>query len=313
MRGARLLLFLIALAAAGTTQPTGAAASLGTAPPTASAGVTPTWEPGVPAARAYAKRRAGVVSFAVRTRGVATGFRSLRPARSASVVKAMLLVAYLNRPGVRGRALTEEDRALLRPMIRYSDNVAANRVSALVGLDGLARLGRRAKMRAFVPSLIWGASQITAGDQARFFEHIDARIARRHRAYAMGLLRSVVPSQRWGIARVKPPKWTLYFKGGWYPGVNAVDHQAALLERGSRRVAVAILISGSPSQTYAHETLRGVSLRLLRGIDDLEAKAPSAPPPAEPAEAAPPATTWTTLLGAGWLSARGQLGLALGA
>jgi len=36
----------------------------------------------------------------------------------------------------------------------------------------------------------------------------------------------------------------------------------------TRRVSLAILISGSPSSAYANETLRGVALRLLRGIND---------------------------------------------
>jgi hypothetical protein len=35
-------------------------------------------------------------------------------------------------------------------------------------------------------------------DQTRFFLHIDRRIPVRHRRYAMRLLRSIVPSQRWG-------------------------------------------------------------------------------------------------------------------
>jgi hypothetical protein len=229
---------------------------------------TTAWAPGVPAARAYARRRAGVVTFAIRAPRRATGFRSLRRSRSASVAKAMLMAAYLNRGEVRGRALTPGERALLGPMIRFSDNVAANRISQQVGVDGLARLARAAKMRAFTASRVWGGSQINAADQARFFERIDARIGPRHRAYGMRLLRSVVSSQRWGIARARPRGWTLYLKGGWYPGPSALDHQVALLRRGTRRVSLAILISGSPSSAYANETLRGVALRLLRGIND---------------------------------------------
>jgi hypothetical protein len=88
----------------------------------------------------------------------------------------------------------------------------------------------------------------------------------RHRRYAMRLLSSIVPSQRWGIARVRPPGWALYFKGGWGSGTGWADHQVALLRRGRRRVSVAILITSSPSHAYATETLRGVAARLLRGL-----------------------------------------------
>jgi len=299
VRRARYILLPAALMAAG----------LGSAPTGALA--TARWTPGVPAARDYAEQRSGIVSFAVRAPGRVSGFRSTRRLRSASVVKAMLLVAYLDRPGVRGRALSSGERAMLGPMIRYSDNQAASRVSAIVGVDGLARLARAAKMRAFDPSPVWGGSQITAADQARFFERIDARVPGRHRAYAMGLLRSVIPGQRWGVARVRPKGWTLYFKGGWFPGVNAVDHQVALLERGRHRIALAVLISNSPSQAYGNETLRGVALRLLRGINDSKAEAKAGP--ARPvgmqgrSSALAPETTWR-IPGLAWLEPGGALG-----
>jgi hypothetical protein len=40
----------------------------------------------------------------------------------------------------------------------------------------------------------------------------------------------------------------------------------ALLRRGGRRIAVAILTTSSPSHAYAKQTLRGVAARLLRGL-----------------------------------------------
>ena len=189
-----------------------------------------------------------------------------RTVPSASVVKAMLLVAYLRQPGVRGRALRPADRALLGPMIRRSDNAAASRVCNVVGTGGLARLARRAHMRHFHATRPWGLSTIDVADQTRFFLHIERHLPRRHRRYALRLLRSIVPSQRWGIARVRPRGWALYFKGGWGSGSGWADHQVALLRRGRRRLAVAILITSSPSHEYGNETLRGVAARLLRGL-----------------------------------------------
>ena len=56
-----------------------------------------------PPPRAYAAARAGDVSFAVRTARRAWSWRGTTTYRSASVVKAMLLVAYLRRADVRGR------------------------------------------------------------------------------------------------------------------------------------------------------------------------------------------------------------------
>jgi hypothetical protein len=202
----------------------------------------------------------------VRTQAHLYGEDTRRTVPSASVLKAMLLVAYLRQPDVRARALGKADRVLLTPMIRWSDNVAATRVRDIVGNDGLVRLAHRVGMRAFAPAPIWGLSRIDAADQTLFFLHIDRYVPARHRPTALRLLSSIVPSQRWGIGQARPAGWALYFKGGWGSGTGAVDHQVALLRRGERRVSVAILTTSSPSHAYGKQTLCGVAARLLRGL-----------------------------------------------
>jgi Beta-lactamase enzyme family len=207
------------------------------------------------------------VRFAVRTEQRLWALHPTAGVPSASVLKAILLVAYLNRPGVRDRELTKDDLRLIGPMIRRSDDAAAVRVLGIVGADGVYAVAHHAHMRRFALETVrWGHSRIDAADQARFFLHIDARVVPRHRATALHLLSSIVPSQRWGIGQVPVPGWHVYFKGGWSTGTGAVDHQVALLRRGARRVAVAVLTTHSPSHAYAKETLRGVFARLLSGL-----------------------------------------------
>jgi len=234
---------------------------------TPAAAQAPAWQPDVAAAVAYASHRHGAIAFAVRTESGSWGWHASRTFPSASVLKAMLLVAYLDLPSVRARPLGPRDRALLAPMIRRSDNAAAGRVLGLVGPGRLRALARRAGMRRFTPVTgIWGLSRIDAADQARYLLHIDSFVALRHRAYAMDLLSTIATSQRWGIARVRPPGWRLYFKGGWGSGTGWVDHQVALLTRVDERVSVAILTFLDGSHPYGKETLRGVAQRLLRGL-----------------------------------------------
>ncbi len=75
------------------------------------AAAAPDWDANVARAARYAETRGGVESFAVvdqAGRMRAWGGRRVYP--SASVLKAMLLVAYLERPSVRDRALTAEER-----------------------------------------------------------------------------------------------------------------------------------------------------------------------------------------------------------
>lgn len=229
---------------------------------------TPAWQPGVLSAEAYARTRRGQISFAVRTECGGWGRRQDRAVPSASVLKAMLLVAYLQRGDVRARPLDARQRALLAPMIRRSDNAAATHVLRLVGgAHHLQQDARRWGMRRFrAIDNPWGRSAITARDQARFFLHVDRRLPPRHRAYGLTLLRTIVPSQRWGIARAAPRGWTLHFKGGWGSGGGAVEHQVALLRRGDQRVALAILTTAQGSHAYGRQTLRGVAQRLTRGL-----------------------------------------------
>jgi hypothetical protein len=244
------------------------ALALAAAAPQAQAQAAPDrWTPDVAAARSWADGRAGTMAFAVRTDDHLWGVGLDRTFPSASVVKAMLLVAYLRRDTVRHRDLTASDRALLAPMIRRSDNVAATRVFGIVGAGGLSRLAHVVGMTRFAPNRIWGLSRITGRDQTRFFLHIDARVPARHRAYAMRLLRTIIPSQRWGIARVVPAGWTLFFKGGWGSGTGAVDHQIGLLRQGDERVSIAVLTLGNPDQRYGTDTEQGIAARLLRGLD----------------------------------------------
>jgi Beta-lactamase enzyme family len=226
------------------------------------------WQPGVLAAERYARTRHGEISFAVRTPCGEWGRRQDRAAPSASVLKAMLLLAYLQRGAVRDRPLSAAQRALLAPMIRRSDDAAATRVLALDGgAQHLQHDARRWGMRRFKAiNNPWGDSLITARDQARFLLHYDRSVPPRHRAYALTLLRTVVPSQRWGIAQATPRGWTLHFKGGWGSGTGRVDHQVALLTRGTQRVSLAILTTADGTHAYGKRTLRGLARRLLRGL-----------------------------------------------
>ncbi len=222
------------------------------------------FRPDVAGAAAWAAARQGSVTFAVRTERWVRGRGLDRQYPSASVFKAMLLVTYLRR--AYDRPLGAGDRALLSPMIRRSDNAAASRVRDLVGNGAVVRLARRAGMTHFAIASIWGLSRITARDQSAFFLHIDRLVPGRHRAYALRLLRTIVRSQRWGIAQASPAGWRLYFKGGWGSGTGAVDHQVGLLRRGRHRVSIAVLTTGNPSHAYGKGTLEGMGRRLLPGL-----------------------------------------------
>jgi Beta-lactamase enzyme family len=214
---------------------------------------------GLEEARRWARGRAGTVGFAVadeggRVRGLHLHHRFF----SASVVKAMLALAVVR--SARDRALTAGERALLRPMITVSDNASASTVYARIGAAPLHRIARAAGMTRFSIGGNWADALLTPHDQARLFLRIDRLAPRRHREYLRGLLASIVPWQRWGIAPVAEERgFHIMFKGGWRTNIF---HQVALLERDDRRVALAVLTSGT-GQDDGRETQSGIAARVL--------------------------------------------------
>ncbi len=231
------------------------------------------WKARVAAARRFARNRAGNVSFAiVGERGNSRGFKARREFHSASVVKALLMTAYLRRGSVRNRRLYGGDKALLEPMITRSDNATASSVYGIVGADGLRRLARRATLRDFHPNVVWGLTEISSGDMASFMYRLRRYLPKRHRRYALHLLSSIISGQRWGIPQAKPRGWSVYFKGGWTPSSGGWRiNQVARLTRGKRKLGLAVLSEGNPSHAYGTETIRGVTSRLLRRYNRLTA------------------------------------------
>ena len=214
------------------------------------------------------------------------GFAPHRTYVSASLVKAMLLVAYLR--GIGNRAPDAGERGSLGPMITVSSNDAADTIYYRVGDAALHRVAALAGMRTFSVAGYWGNARFSAEDQARFFNRIDRLVPKASRGYARGLLSSIVSYQRWGFSRYSQAVgFKTFFKGGWRgTGAGQLVHEAALFERGRTRISMAVLTDGNPSHDYGAETLRGVAQRLFHRAR--HATAPTVRPPAKPAQAGQP-------------------------
>jgi len=221
---------------------------------------------GIAAAEAYLDGRAGSNGFAVvDTAGQLSGVRMHERFHSASLVKAMLLVAYLRMLDAQHRGLDAASMALLYPMIHVSDNDAASAVFAIVGGAGLTELAQAAGMTDFAldPGGAWGLTEISAADQARFFYEQDQLIPPQFVSYARGLLSGIAADQSWGIPAAARPAFDVFFKGGWLPETGWTVNQAARLERPGQTIALAVLTAGDPSMLYGEQTLQGATARLL--------------------------------------------------
>jgi D-alanyl-D-alanine dipeptidase len=216
------------------------------------------------AVQRYLKTRGAINSWSlIDSWGRVHGFAPHRVYVSASLVKAMLLTSYLR--GIGNRMPDAAERGVLGPMITVSSNDAADTVYYRVGDTALYRLAKAVGMRSFSIAGYWANAHFSAEDQARLFSRIDRLIPKRSRAYARGLLSSVVSYQRWGFSSFAGAAgFRTFFKGGWRgTGLGQLVHEAALFERGRTRVSMAVLTDGNPSHEYGTETLQGVAQRVF--------------------------------------------------
>ncbi len=226
-----------------------------------------------PAAVARAARflrgRGGRLAFAViDSEGRMSGVYPHARFVSASVVKAMLLVAYLRRLHAQGQhRVDSRSNSFLFPMINVSDNSAATQTYSIVGDGGLYGVARAAGMTDFSVAGFWANAQISAADQARFFFQMDSLIPREFVGYARFLLSTIAGYESWGIPAVARPRgYAVFFKGGWRgTGLGQLVHQAARLEGHRRTFAVAVMTDGDPSMAYGIGTIQGVTGNLLAG------------------------------------------------
>jgi Beta-lactamase enzyme family len=238
-----------------------------TAPPAAATAADPVAPSPqrIESVKRFLSGREGINSFSVMdSRGRLHGRAQGRVYVTASVIKAMLLVAYLRKIG--GRLPNAAERGALGPMITASDNRAATAIYDRVGDAALRRLARRVGMRHFSVAVSWGYAHFSAADQARFMARFDALTPKATRSYARRLLSSIVPWQRWGFSRYSlAAGWRTFFKGGWRrTGSGQLVHEVALFEHRGTRFSLAVLTDANPSMAYGTATLRGVAARLFK-------------------------------------------------
>jgi hypothetical protein len=191
---------------------------------------------------------------------------------TGSVVKAMLLVAYLRRLDAMGQHYVDSSsNNILYPMIHVSDNDAATRCWDIVGDAGLYEVAKAAGMTHFSVDTSatwggsWGAALLTAHDQAKFFFEMDSLIPKEFVSYARNLLSHIAGYESWGIPAVaRPLGYDVFFKAGWRPSPDTfLVHQIARLEKNGHKFSLAIMTDGDPDMGYGIATIEGTARALL--------------------------------------------------
>ncbi|WP_377272336.1 serine hydrolase [Peterkaempfera sp. SMS 1(5)a] len=230
--------------------------------------------------------RAGTVSVGLWDRDTGTwcGVGYTRHYDSASVVKAMVMLAVLHRAQEAGRHVTVREDHLVTAMITKSDNDATTVLWHSLGPSRVQRFMELAGLThtALNDGGSWGLTQITAQDELRVLALLDSDnpvISPWSRAYGMRKLASVVPSQRWGTPAGAPSDVSVHVKNGWLPRathgwrVHSIGDFTRPDGPGYRLV---VLSHGNRTMAYGVATIERVARVVHRDLD--------APPAEEPAE-----------------------------
>ncbi|WP_422739122.1 serine hydrolase [Micromonospora sp. WMMD729] len=170
---------------------------------------------------AFVDRYDGHLAVAALDRqGTATVTAGATRFQTASIVKVNILAALLLRQTPPGKALGSETRRLAEAMIVSSDNDAA--VALWQKIDrsrGLTAANRTLGLRETKPNQHWGMTTTTAADQLRLLTALTSAkgpLTPQDRSFVMGLMKKVIPEQRWGVTVAREPGNTsVYVKNGW--------------------------------------------------------------------------------------------------
>ena len=192
--------------------------------------------------------------------------------QTASIVKVDILETLLYEAEQRHRALTATEQDEATEMIEESDNDDA---TALWDDDGgapaIASYDRSIGMVATSPDTAgyWGETLTTAADQIRLLSELlnsSSPLDAAARAYQLGLMRNVIPFDRWGVSDGPSAGVSVALKNGWVPIVddNWEINSIGYVTGAGRRYLLAILTDHNPTEGYGIATVDAVS-RLVWG------------------------------------------------
>jgi hypothetical protein len=205
--------------------------------------------------------------------GVRCAVHASRHFDSASAVKATIMAAVLRRAQEQHRGLRSWERARLHTMITYSDNDSASALWSSLGRSRVSAFLRLAGMSDTVPGPggYWGLTQITSHDELRLLDVLTDRqdvLAAQWRAYGLGLMARVTPSQRWGTPYGTPAGVTAHNKNGWLPRATRGwrVHSIGAFTGSGRDYRMAVLTDRNATMDYGVETIDRVAAAVHRDL-----------------------------------------------
>ncbi|MEU6373632.1 serine hydrolase [Streptomyces sp. NPDC046909] len=212
---------------------------------------------------------------------------------SASVVKVIVLATMLWDAEDAGRTLTKSEKSLATAMITRSSNSATDTLWGRLGSAKVRGFLDAARMTWTEPNPYgyWGLTQVNVRDELRLLDLLTGKnsvLGAASRAYILGLMAKVIPSQRWGVSAGAPKTATVHLKNGWLPRSSYAwrVHSVGAFRGGGHDYTLAVLSHGNSTMTYGVNTVQ----RVARAVhaDLAPADRDRYAPPAEPDEVIPP-------------------------
>jgi hypothetical protein len=185
--------------------------------------------------------------------------------RSASLVKLLIALDYFEARDAKA-GIPPEDRALLEPMLRSSDDEAASVLWVRGGWETIVtRMADKLQLTDTAPPAdrrIWGYTAISAADVARIYEYLLTEADPAAREFILGNLRQATRcatdgrDQYFGIPSTVDEPWAV--KQGW-SGYGDVEPGTECAESPLSRGGGLALLEASPAARNAAARAQAVS------------------------------------------------------
>ncbi|PRX95681.1 serine hydrolase [Allonocardiopsis opalescens] len=234
--------------------------------------------------------RSGDIAVGVSAFGgeLTCGYQAERGYDAASVGKVLVLTTLLRTAQLAGRGLTAEEQTLATEMITVSDNEATRRLRDLLGparlqefLDAAGMTRTRLNEDRHI-----GLTKINARDELRLLDLLvspNAVLGDAQRGYALDLMGSVVPDQRWGVTAGAPEGAAAHLKNGWLPYPDTqiwrVNSIATFTGTPVGTYHIVVLTDGNDGMAHGVETIERIATRVHAALNTPE---PGAPDPTGP-------------------------------
>jgi len=196
--------------------------------------------------------------------GVTCWYHSTKHFYAASVIKVTILGALLRKAIEQKRYLTSTEVQEAKLMITQSDNNAASALWDELGIPFIQHFLNLVGMAQTQLNAAWGLTLITAHDELVLLgvlSNPNKVLDDASRAYALGLMAQVIPSQRWGVPAGAPTSVTVHVKNGWlpYPGSLWEINSIGTFTAPHRTYMITMLTYENPSMAYGIDTIEGAA------------------------------------------------------